>query len=242
MKMKVALLVLMLLITVPVIVSAQVNNNLVVFCNEPEPFTLILNGQKQNQEPQTSVWIGGLDLKVYEVKVIFVNTKLKDVNTTLTFYRTGKECVFALNKKGKKTHTLDYLSEKNIDSPVIKDPPVTTNTLNPNMQTTVTNTTNPGSNTPVNTVTSFQTLLDAILAQPTEQGKLNVALAALANKTFSIAEVKQILMLFSSEQTRLNFAKQVYAKIKDPSFYVGIVDTFVNEGIKIEFKKFTEGK
>lgn len=242
MKRKTTLLALILFITASVIVRAQINNNLVVFCNEPEPFTLILNGIKQNQQPQTSIWIGGLDLKVYEVKVIFENTKLKDVNTTLTFYRTGKECVFALNKKGKKTHTMDYLSEKNIDPPAIQEPPAISNTGNPNVQNTVTNTTNPISNAPVNTVASFQTLLDAILTQSTEQGKLNVALAALANKTFSIAEVKQILTLFTSEEARLNFAKQVYLKIKDPSFYVSIADTFINEAARIEFKKFTEGK
>src|ERR1700756_1367495 len=119
------------------VVNSQVINNLVVFCNEGGRFTLILNGLKENQTPETSVRVEGLDLKVYEVKVIFEDTKLKDVNTTLTFYRTGKECVFALNKKGKKTHTMDYVSEKDINPPVIQQPDMNVNIVNSNSVTTV---------------------------------------------------------------------------------------------------------
>ena len=56
--------------------QAQIVNNLVVFCNEGERFTLILNGVQQNQSPETNVRVVGLDLKVYQVKVIFENHKI----------------------------------------------------------------------------------------------------------------------------------------------------------------------
>ncbi len=120
-------------------------NNLVVFANDGELFTLILNGVKQNQTPDTRVRVTDLNLKVYKVNLLFENKKLKSHTTTLTFFSTNRECVFALNGHGKK-HTMDYLtdtpineipeekSEPKADVPVVKSttitatntPPVTT--------------------------------------------------------------------------------------------------------------------
>jgi len=93
---------------------AQVVNNLVVFINEAEPFTLIMNGERYNQEAQTRVRVTGLTLKMYKVTILFKNPDLKPVNTTLTFFSTGRECEFVLNKKGKKKHSMDYFTEKAI--------------------------------------------------------------------------------------------------------------------------------
>lgn len=237
-----SLRVLFPLLIIQLMVKAQVINNLVVFCNDGERFTLILNGLKENSRPETNVRVEGLDLKVYEVKVIFENPKLKDVNTTLTFYRTNKECVFALNKKGSKKHTMDYVSEKDI-IPQAVQPSAPVQASAPsysNAQAPATNISTPAPSTP--TVSPFQALLDNILAQVTESGKLNTANAALEVMTFSLDEIKQILPLFASDQTRLAFAKQVYTKIKDPSFYQGILDTFINAAIKDEFTRFAQGK
>jgi hypothetical protein len=228
-------------------IKAQVINNLVVFCNEGERFTLILNGLKENQTPETNVRVEGLDLKVYQVRVIFENPKLKEHETTLTFYRTGKECVFALNKHGKK-HTLDYVSEKEIDgflNPAVPQTPAVTNppiemTTTPAQPITTEN--NVSGNLPNTSTPSFQTTLASIAAQPTDAGKLNTALTVLQNNTFSIAQIKQMLSLFSNEQTRLAFAKQICAQTKDPATYTVIVDTFINQTVKQELQKFLESK
>jgi hypothetical protein len=222
-------------------IKAQVINNLVAFCNDSR-FTLILNGVKMNEAPLTNVRVEGLDLKVYEVKVIFENKKLKDHSTILTFFRTGKECVFALNKHGKK-HTLDYVSEKDIDGflppPVYTETPVNTNSDN---QTQTNNTNTTTVNNPVTPESQLQTTISNIIAQPTEEGKLKAALASLEKTTFSIAQIKHIFTLFSSEQSRLAFAKQVCSMVKDPSTYTPLVDAFVNEAIKDVFKAFIAGK
>jgi hypothetical protein len=202
-----------------------------------------MNGLRENPNPETNVRVEGLDLKVYEVKVIFENPKLKDMNTTLTFYRTNKECVFALNKKGSKKHTMDYVSEKDIIPPVAQLPaPVATSTVQTysNNQAPATNMNTPIPVTP--TVSAFQTLLDNILTQTTETGKLNIANAALETMVFSLSEIKQILPLLGSDQTRLAFAKQVYTKMKDPSFYQGILETFINVAVKEEFMRFAQGR
>ena len=228
--------------------KAQVINNLVVFCNEGERFTLILNGLKENQTPATNVRVEGLDLKVYQVRIIFENPKLKTHETTLTFYRTGKECIFALNKHGKK-HTMDYVSEKEIDgflNPAVPQTPVVANPVI-EQQTITTNTiTNIESNTISNINTTetptFLTTLNNIISQPTDAGKLNTAITLLENNTFSIAQIKQMLSVFSTEQTRLAFAKQVCTKTKDPATYTAIIDAFINQGIKKELQQFLNTK
>lgn len=225
------------LIILHLTIKAHVINNLVVFCNDSR-FTLILNGMKINESPLTSVRAEGLDLKVYQVKVIFENKKLKDHSSTITFFRTGKECVFALNKHGKK-HTLDYESEKNIDGFMI--PANNQTQVSNDTQTQINNTQTTTVNNPVTTESQIQTTINNIVAQPSEDGKLKTALASLENTTFSVAQVKHIFTLFSSEQSRLTFAKQVCLKAKDPSTYTPLLDSFINETIKQEFKKFIGG-
>lgn len=97
-----------------VTLSAQVVNNMVVFCNDGEPFTLILNGERINMEPQTRVVAKGLTLKKYQTKVIFKNESIKEANTTITFFSSGFECEFGLNKKGKKKYKIEYFTERKI--------------------------------------------------------------------------------------------------------------------------------
>lgn len=108
--------------------SAQRINNLVVFCNEGEKFVLILNGQRYNDSPATTVKAPDLVLTTYKVKVIFENKKINDLNTTLTFYKTNKECVFGLTKKNRKKYTMDYVSATDI-IPVV--PPSTSEQTSP---------------------------------------------------------------------------------------------------------------
>lgn len=93
---------------------------MVVFCNDGEPFTLILNGERINMEPQTRVVATGLTLKKYQTKVIFKNSNIKEANTTITFFSTGFECEFSLNKKSKKKYKIEYFTERKI--PVTPNP------------------------------------------------------------------------------------------------------------------------
>ena len=226
-------------------INAQVINNLVVFCNDGEPFTLILNGMKENQNPLTNVRIEGLDLKVYEVKVIFQNPKMKDMDTKLTFFRTGKECVFALNKQGGRKHTLDYISEKEIDGFLNNNPPVTEqmpSNVNTNTQTQVNTVNDTSKNTNTPQTSQFQNTVNNIVSQPTEEGKLKTALNSLDNTTFSVGQARNIISMLSSQQSRLAFAKQVCSKAKDPNIYITILDALVNEVVKLEFQNFLGGK
>jgi hypothetical protein len=138
--------------------SSQVINNLVVFSNDGEKFTLILNGEKQNLYPESKIRVTDLTLKVYKVTIIFENKDLKPHNTDLTFFNTNYECTFALNKHGKK-HTMDYVTDTPINQPPTQLANTNTSTgTNTSSNTTSTNTspntntnTNTGSNTNTNT-------------------------------------------------------------------------------------------
>src|ERR1700756_4535741 len=218
---------------VQVTVKAQIVNNLVVFSNEGERFTVILDGVKENQTPENYVRIVGLDLKVYQVKIIFENKKLKDVNTTLTFFRTGKECIFALNKHGKKKHTLDYNSEKEIDGFI--DPATQQNPQNINAPTSTENLTS----VPTTAPTPEPVTNPAI---STFQTALNNALTMLANGTLNVNQIKQVFAVFSTDQSRLAFAKQACAKLKDPNVYTEIVNLFANGAIRQELQLFLQSK
>ncbi|MGE0567550.1 MAG: DUF4476 domain-containing protein, partial [Bacteroidia bacterium] len=62
---------LLLLITVLFGFNLSAQNNLVVFSENGEPFYLIVNGVKQNLEPQTNVKVLDLIQPMYKVKVVF---------------------------------------------------------------------------------------------------------------------------------------------------------------------------
>ena len=111
-------LFLLLFLSGSLAVSSQIVNNLVVFCNEAEPFTLILNGERINMTPQTRVKAENLTVKKYQTKIIFNNPKIKEANTVITFFGTNNECEFILKKKGKKNYKIEYFTERKIPEPV----------------------------------------------------------------------------------------------------------------------------
>jgi hypothetical protein len=154
--MKKVFLFLLLSLAIQLEVFSQVINNLVVFSNDGEKFTLILNGEKQNQYPDSRVRVTDLTLKVYKVTLIFENKNLKTHNTDLTFFSTNEECIFTLNNHGHK-HTMDYVTATPINQQFAKQ---NTTTTNSNTNTTGTNTntnTNTSTNTNTNTNTSSST-------------------------------------------------------------------------------------
>lgn len=88
-----------------------------MFCNESEPFTLILNGERINMTPQTRVKAENLTVKKYQTKIIFNNPRIKEANTVITFFGTGNECEFILKKKGKRKYKIEYFTERKIPTP-----------------------------------------------------------------------------------------------------------------------------
>lgn len=248
--------------------SSQVVNNLVIFCNEGEPFTLILNGQRVNMEPQTRVRAEGLTVKKYETKVIFKNSSIKDANTTITFFRTGKECEFVLKKKSKKKYKIEYFTEKNIEgfnngsqtgnntsnqelNTPVNDTPVPTQTVaetvnHPVYTTEPTSPTgiNPNSgkcDTPMNE-SQFASFKSSIQNLSTDAEKQVRSLALLQAACITVNQLKQLLDVFLSENAKYEFAKQAYEKTKDNSDFAKLSEVFLDVLIKEKFQKFVQSK
>lgn len=244
---------------------AQRNNNLVVFCNDGEAFTLVLNGAQQNATPLTRIVVQGLDLPEYQVHIIFKNPKLKPTDTKLTFFRTNKECEFALNKKGKKSYTMDYFTERDIlveapvedqgsapVAPLVANP--TTDQVTPNIPPT--DATIPVTDqvsapvTPTNVIpaispsqgcvgmsdTQFTALKNVVAQQKTDDARRQSIYKALENGCLFTGQLKQVLGMISSEQVKLDVVKNVYPHIKDLGNYSQLLDNFIN--MQQELKTF----
>lgn len=110
------------------------NNNLVVYSQDGYKFTLILNGIRQNTEPQTNVKVTGLNALNYQAKVIFANNMPDvDQNVYLMFGgEQGKNMEYSYSiTKVKTKFKLKYKSEAPINT-VVADPQQTVIVYNPN--------------------------------------------------------------------------------------------------------------
>ena len=82
---------------------SQTTNSIVIFAEDPKPFYAIVNGIKQNIEPQTNVKIAGLTNPSASVKIVFKDGS-PDLNKSIWFEKMGKETTFRIvnTKKGYK--------------------------------------------------------------------------------------------------------------------------------------------
>jgi len=249
---------------------------MVVFCNEAEPFTLVLNGERINMTPQTRVRAEGLTLKKYETKVIFQNTKIREANTTITFYSTGYECEFGVNKKGKKTYKIEYFTEKKIEGFADNEATGNNNTNNqsngfgnatptntaaaPTLTVSETNTmlTGPGilsnsqntNNTSINSIkcntqmsdTRLLSIIGAVKDLSNDTLKHGKAILMMEGACITVNQLKQLLDTFFSEDSKYNFAKQVYERTKDNSEFTKLTEAFMDVVVKNKFQKFLQSK
>lgn len=126
---------------------AQQSNNLVIFSNSGDKFWVILNGVKQNSEPQTNVKVTGLIQPTYKAKVIFENKGIPDIDQTVYMMDGGNpvtmtEITYSISKT-KKGYKIRYTSA----APFASVTPV------PDQQTVIYTTTTPSDVTTNTTVT-----------------------------------------------------------------------------------------
>jgi hypothetical protein len=91
------------------ILQAQMSNA-VLFTENGEKFTAILNGVRQNEKPESNVKITGLNAEFYKLKVIFENPALGERNMNL-YINTGTETSYSIRKNNKGEFVLRLVSE-----------------------------------------------------------------------------------------------------------------------------------
>lgn len=94
------------------------NGNVILFTENGEKFTAILNGLRQNETPQTNVKITGLNANWYKLKIIFQDTKLGEKAFNLGC-EPGNESTFVVKKNSKGEYILRPISQV----PIAEAPP-----------------------------------------------------------------------------------------------------------------------
>ncbi len=104
---KILLFVLLLFSTQ--FVHAQGIGNVVLFAQEGERFWVILNGERQNQEPQTNVKINELRAPMYKMKIIFEDKTIPELDKNL-YLEEGSEVTLNIRKNNKGKYDTRYIS------------------------------------------------------------------------------------------------------------------------------------
>lgn len=101
------------------------NNNLVVYSQDGQKFTLILNGVRQNPEPETNVKVTGLNAPKYQAKIVFAGG-MQDIDQNIYLMDAGNPAQntefsnAVVNKKG--TWKLAFKSAAPIPAVPVPDP------------------------------------------------------------------------------------------------------------------------
>lgn len=316
------ILLLLPFILLNTISKAQFVADAILFTENGERFTAILNGVRQNDNPETNVKITSLNAEFYKLKVIFENSALGERNFNLGL-QLGMENTYVIKKNNKGEYVLRFMSAVPIaqaaprpasqpvivyhEHPVAAPAPVpvtgasqtittTTTTqgvsqtnpdavninmginidgmggginmnvsgmdagMNMNQQTTVTHTTTttttttgggmpvptspavapapivylPGYNGPIGcpvpmSPPDFDALRASIASKSFEQTKYTMATQVLGDRCMFVSQVKQVMLLFTFEETRLDFARFAYDHTYDIGNYFLVNDAFTFE-------------
>ncbi len=320
--MKNYLLALSVLIFTAIAAKAQ-TGNAIIFSENGELFTVILNGLQQNQQPTTNVKLSSLNAEWYKMKVRFNDAAIgtKDFNLGVSL---GNERSFALHKKNNGDYSLRMISE----TPLAQAPPtqngqtevqygsapvqgggtttITSQTTTTNMggapmggvnmgmnvngmgvgisvsgmdmgagsttTTTTTTTTSSSSSSSMGTMDTpppayqapepqhynmpgyngpigcpypmsredFNSAKGSISSKPFEESKMTIAKQIIGSNCLTCSQVKEIMGLFSFENTKLDFAKYAYGYTFDLGNYYKLNDAFTFSSSIDDLNKYIE--
>lgn len=90
--------------------------NAVVFSEDGDKFTLILNGEQKNTSPQVNVKVNGLTSTYYTAKVDFENTAIADITSKNFAVEMGQEATYVIKKNKKGEYVMRFHSYAPIGS------------------------------------------------------------------------------------------------------------------------------
>ena len=89
-------------------------SNLIVFTQENEPFTIVVNGVQQNPSPETNIKITGLNAPSYKVRLHFQNPGLADIDKTV-YLTPESEASYQVLKNNKGVWVIRIMGSVPID-------------------------------------------------------------------------------------------------------------------------------
>ncbi|MGI8893926.1 MAG: hypothetical protein ACR2GN_10790 [Bacteroidia bacterium] len=109
---------LLIFASITLLTANSQSSNVILFTEDGEKFTVILNGARQNDTPETQVTVTGLNTNSYKLKVIFEDPANGAMDKNLWF-NEGTETAFNIKKNKKGEWVLRPISE----TPVAQAPP-----------------------------------------------------------------------------------------------------------------------
>lgn len=105
--------VALLIVVCLTLVKAQAQNsyNIILFTEQGERFWAVLNGVRQNEDPETNVKITGLNANLYKVKVIFEDKNLGEMDKNLYLPEHAAEVTYVIKKNKKGEYAPRYMGD-----------------------------------------------------------------------------------------------------------------------------------
>ena len=141
---------------------AQKTSNLIIFAEDATPFYAIVNGIKQNTEPQTNVKITGLTNPANQVKVIFKDPNIPALDKQIYFQEMNVEATMKIANTNKG-YKLRYFGEVSMGSAV----------ADPTQNIITYHTVEPSVSAPHNPVTTTQPVTTTVVVEETTTTVVN---------------------------------------------------------------------
>ncbi|WP_196886312.1 DUF4476 domain-containing protein [Aureivirga sp. CE67] len=226
--MKKQILILCALL-ISVVSFAQKNYELTVFNKKNQEFTLFINGIKQNDDPSTEVTVHDLNLRKYNLMVIFKNSKFKSFQEEVKMPDESGEIVYKIKRKKRGDFFLklyaqipdemkdfDHNSENQVDEVEAPEKIEVVEVIEVVEEDVCTSM----------DADEFDTAIASIKSKSFADTKKKVAKQIIDHNCFDTNQVLQMLELFTFESGKLEMAKYMYSKTSDQKNYYKINDVF----------------
>lgn len=139
---------------------SQNKHTAIFYSDNGEKFWVILNGVRQNENPETNVKVNGLNAPGYRSKIVFQDKGIMDIDKNLTMPEQSSEVTFRIKQNKKGIHVLRYFTAVPLPAQPVESPnqnmvtytatPVYTENPREEVITTTTTTTTSTSGQPAN--------------------------------------------------------------------------------------------
>jgi len=224
---------ILVFVTTLLVFSIYAQKPVVTFYSEDGyKFWVIIDGKRINPEPQSNVENITMDNDLVNVTIIFENSDFPDIEKSIRGVDTNGNPVLTTwriinTNRGKldmRASSFRQLDETTTTSTTIKrstGPPV------PYQQPNAV----PGYNGSIGcgfpmSDQNFSSLKNSISSKDFEDARLSVAKQGIKSNCLVVSQVKEIIMLFDLEETKLEFAKDAYFHTYDIGNYYQLNDAF----------------
>lgn len=234
--------ILIALFLFPLLATAQQAGDLTIFSESGDRFYLVLNGEQQNDQPQTNVRIEDLNQPYYSTRIIFENQRIPDIVKNLQVTdMTGNymDVTYKIQRAGGKMD-LNYFSM----APVPKKYVAPANMYVMHYGKHSKDAYDPGRDRDRDRHDRYRHHDDrrdrpyAMSNGDFEQAKaavrnahfndamLSTAKSVLLNNYMTTGQVIEMCKVFSFEDAKLAFAKAAYSRTVDPENYYKVSNVF----------------